>query len=150
MDIKSLLKSLNAHDVRYMVIGAFAFPYYGYTRATVDIDIFIEPSSENAARTHQALVAFGYDLADLQPEDLLKNKILIRQHVLETDIHPFVAGAVFSEVWEHRQAGKIEGEDVYFPSLDDLIKMKRAANREKDQQDLKILLKLKQQSRDSA
>ena len=148
MDIKSLLKSLNAHDVRYVVIGAFAFPYYGYTRATIDIDIFIEPSAENASKTHRALAAFGYDMTDLQPEDLLKNKILIRQYVLETDIHPFVAGAVFSDVWERRQAGKIEGVDVYLPSLDDLIKMKQAANRPKDQQDLKILLKLKKNSGD--
>lgn len=37
MDIPSLLKSLNAHDVRYVIIGATAFPVHGYSRATLDI-----------------------------------------------------------------------------------------------------------------
>ena len=41
MDTESLLKSLNACDVQYVVIGATAFPVYGYARATLDIDIFI-------------------------------------------------------------------------------------------------------------
>ena len=40
MDTESLLKLLNAHSVRYVVIGATAFPVYGYARATLDIDIF--------------------------------------------------------------------------------------------------------------
>ena len=40
MDTESLLKLLNAHSVSYVVIGATAFPVYGYARATLDIDIF--------------------------------------------------------------------------------------------------------------
>ena len=50
MDIESLLKSLNARSVRYVVIGATAFPVHGYARATLDIDIFIEPTAENGRR----------------------------------------------------------------------------------------------------
>src|SRR5262249_11408511 len=61
-------------------------------RATLDVDIFIEPTPENAERTRAALAAFGYDLCDVSVEDLLETKVLIRQYVLETDIHPFVKG----------------------------------------------------------
>lgn len=74
---------------------------------------------------------------------MLTKKILIRQYILETDIHPFVAGVSFGEVWANRVQGKIGSQQVYFPSLDDLIKMKKAAGRDKDKEDLKILLELK-------
>jgi hypothetical protein len=88
VDTEGLLRSLNAHSVRYVVIGATAFPIHGYARATLDIDIFIDPTPDNARRVRAALVAFGYDLADVTEEDLLTKKVLIRQYVLATDVHP--------------------------------------------------------------
>jgi len=59
VDIDGLLRSLNAHRVRFLVIGATAFPVYGYARATLDLDIFIEATEENAARVRAALTEFG-------------------------------------------------------------------------------------------
>ncbi|RKZ21220.1 hypothetical protein DRQ23_07575 [bacterium] len=44
MDIEKLLKLLKENNVKYVIIGATAFPYYGYMRATMDVDIFIEPT----------------------------------------------------------------------------------------------------------
>ncbi len=143
MDTESLLKSLNAHKVRYVVIGATAFPVHGYARATLDIDIFIEPTKANVRKTLAALAEFGYDVADVSVEDMLTKKILIRQYILETDIHPFVAGVTFEQVWRNRVRDKFGQTLVYFASLDDLIKMKKAAGRPKDLQDLKVLSKLK-------
>jgi hypothetical protein len=32
------LKSLNTHNVRYVIIGATAFPVHGYARATLDLE----------------------------------------------------------------------------------------------------------------
>ncbi len=142
MDIKSLLRSLNEHKVRYVIIDAYAFPFYGYSRATIDIDIFIDPKRKNAEKTLEALDNFGYDVSAVTVEDMLKKKILIRQYALETDIHPFVTGVSFEEVWKNKEKGKIEGVETYFASLDDLITMKKAAGREKDLQGLKVLQKL--------
>jgi len=144
VDTESLLKSLNTHRVRYVVIGATAFPVHGYARATLDIDIFIEPTRANARRTLTALAEFGYDVADLTVDDMLAKKLLIRQYILETDIHPFVAGVTFEQVWRHRVRDKLGQTPTYFASLDDLIKMKEAAGRPKDLEDLRVLLKLKQ------
>jgi predicted nucleotidyltransferase len=144
MDTENLLKSLNAHNVRYVVIGATAFPVHGYARATLDVDIFIEATEENAIRTLEALSEFGYDVTDLTVGDLLTHKILIRQYMVETDIHPFVKGVTFDEVWADRVADKIGDTPAYFASLDALIKMKEAASRPKDLEDLKILRALKQ------
>ena len=143
MDTDSLLQSLNAHKVRYVVIGATAFPVHGYARATLDIDIFIDPTPVNARRTLAALVAVGYDVSDVTEGDLLSKKLLIRQYALETDIHPFVAGVTFATVWRNRVRSRIGKTATRFASLNDLIRMKRAAGRPKDQEDLRILLQLK-------
>ena len=148
MDTESLLKSLNARDVEYVIIGATAFPIHGYSRATLDIDIFIRPTEENVNNTWQALRDFGYDMTDVSAQEMLCNKILIRQYLIETDIHPFVEGITIDEVWKNKVVGKIGRTPAYFASLDDLIKMKKAAGREKDREDLKILLRLKQKQRD--
>lgn len=56
MDTEGLLRSLNAHSVRYVLIGATAFPVHGYARATLDVDIFIEPTESSPPRkTRRAL-----------------------------------------------------------------------------------------------
>ncbi len=146
MDTESLLRSLNAHSVRYVVIGATAFPVHGYARATLDIDIFIEATPENARRTLAALQEVSYDVTDITVKDLLTKKLLIRQYLLETDIHPFVAGVTFDEVWCNRIASHIGQTPANFASLDDLIRMKQAAGRPKDMEDLRVLLKLKEES----
>jgi hypothetical protein len=71
LDIEGLLKSLNARSVRYVVIGATAFPVHGYARATLDLDLFIQPTPENAGRAREALVAFGYDMSDVTADEML-------------------------------------------------------------------------------
>ena len=142
MDTEGLLKSLKDHKVEFVVIGATAFPVYGYARATLDIDIFIRPTEINAQRTWQALKDFGYDVTDIKIKDLLRKKLLIRQYAVETDIHPFVKGIMFERVWKNKVRAKFQDTFVYFASLADLIKMKRAAARPKDLEDLKYLKKL--------
>ena len=143
MDIEELLKSLNAHNVEFVIIGATAFPIHGYARATLDIDIFIRPEPKNAGRTLDGLRDFGYDTADVTVEDLLTRKVLIRQYLVETDIHPFVTGITFDYVWKNRIPGTFGKEKVYYASLDDLIVMKESAGRPKDLEDLKVLKILK-------
>jgi len=147
LDIEGLLKSLNAHSVRYVVIGATAFPVHGYARATLDLDLFIEPTAENAARAREALVAFGYDMSDVAVDEMLVKKILIRQYMLETDLHPFVKGATFGEVWARRVEDRIGETTAAFAGLDDLIRMKEAAGRPKDMEDLRVLRKLRDEKR---
>lgn len=142
MDTENLLKSLKEHKVDFVIIGATAFPVHGYARATLDIDIFIRPSRENAKKTHEALKAFGYDVTDVEVEDLLQKKLLIRQYAVETDIHPFVKGISFGEVWKNKIKAKFGNTFAYFASLSDLIKMKISAARPKDLEDLKYLKKL--------
>jgi predicted nucleotidyltransferase len=146
MNAEKLLKSLKENRVKFVIIGATAFPVHGYSRATLDIDIFIKPDETNAKRTWKALKQFGYDVADLTIDELLTKKILIRQYRVETDIHPNVKGTTFEKIWENKVKSKFGQTFVWFASLDDLITMKRAASRPQDLEDLKYLLRLKKRS----
>jgi len=143
MRTEQLLKLLKENRVRFVIIGATAFPVHGYSRATLDIDVFIKPEKANAHRTLRALKEFGYDVADITITDLLTKKVLIRQHLVETDIHPIVKGITFERVWRNKVKARFGRTLVWFASLDDLITMKKAASRPKDIEDLKYLRRLK-------
>ena len=53
-----MLKALRDEGVEHLVIGAHALAAHGYVRATLDIDIWVRPSAENAARVWRALERF--------------------------------------------------------------------------------------------
>ena len=143
MDTESLLKLLKEHKVDFVIIGATAFPIHGYARATLDLDIFLRPTKSNAEKIWHALKEFGYDVTDIKIEDIVEKKILIRQYAVETDIHPFVKGVSFDQIWKNKVKAKFGDTFVYFASLDVLIKMKHAAGRPKDIEDLKNLRNIK-------
>jgi predicted nucleotidyltransferase len=147
MNAEQLLKLLKENQIKFVIIGATAFPVHGYSRATLDIDIFIKPEEENARRTLKALKEFGYDVADITIDDLLTKKVLIRQYLIEADIHPIVKGVTFEKVWENKVKARFGKTFVWFASLDDLITMKQAASRTKDMEDLKYLRRLKKRNK---
>ncbi len=147
METEKLLRLLKEHKVRFVVIGATAFPVHGYSRATLDIDLFIEPEKSNAQRTRKALKDFGYGVTDVTIDDLLTRKVLLRQYLVETDIHPMVKGVTFERVWKNKVKARFGKTFVWFACLGDLIKMKKAAGRVKDLEDLKYLLELKKRTK---
>ena len=49
-DFKEFLKLLNSQHVKYLLIGGYAVGYYGYPRATADMDVWIAMLSDNAER----------------------------------------------------------------------------------------------------
>jgi hypothetical protein len=124
------------------------FSVIQYSRSTYDIDIFFEPTTANIKRIVQALTAAGYDgIEDLTEKQLRTKKTLLRQFVLDTDIHPFVKGAEFKDVWKDKKETTIEKVKVYVPSLDHIIMMKKAAGRNKDLADLEVLEKIREKLR---
>ena len=147
MQTEQLLRLLKENRVKFVIIGATAFPVHGYSRATLDVDIFIEPEKGNAQKTWKALNKFGYDVADITIDDLLTKKVLIRQYLVESDIHPIVKGITFERVWRNKVKARFGKTFVWFASLDDLITMKKAASRVKDIEDLKYLCELKKRAR---
>jgi hypothetical protein len=124
MDIEELLRLLKEHKIDFVIIDATAFPVYGYVRATLDKDFFIRFERSNARKTLTALKEFGYDMRDVTVDDLLNKIILIRQYIVEADIHPFIKGTDFDTVWNRKVESEFGNTTVNFASLDDLIEMK--------------------------
>jgi len=54
-DLVRLARSLNAHQVRYVLIGGFAVIAHGGARTTKDIDLLIDAGPDNVGRVRDAL-----------------------------------------------------------------------------------------------
>lgn len=62
-DYEEFVESLNANGARYLIVGAHAVAFHARPRATKDLDLFIEPSPDNAERVLSAIRTFlGGDL----------------------------------------------------------------------------------------
>jgi hypothetical protein len=57
-DFAEFIASLNAHRVRYLIVGGYAVGFHARPRATKDIDVLIDRSASNAARARVAITAF--------------------------------------------------------------------------------------------
>jgi hypothetical protein len=60
-DLRDFLKLLNLRRVEYLLIGGYAVGYYGYPRATADMDVWVAISPKNAEKLVRVLREFGFD-----------------------------------------------------------------------------------------
>jgi len=70
-DFKELLSALNAHQVKYLVVGGYAVSFHAAPRATRDLDILIKADPDNGRAAFAALVQFGTPLEGLSSQDLV-------------------------------------------------------------------------------
>jgi hypothetical protein len=128
-------------------VGAYAVTFHAEPRYTKDLDIWVEPTPENAKKVWEALTAFGAPLDDVSVEDF-GNQSLVYQIGVEPnriDIMMNVPGVVFPAAWENRVESSYAEEKVNIIAIDDLILAKRKANRDQDKIDVKNLEKVKNQ-----
>ncbi len=144
-DYKDMLLALSDEKVSFLLVGAYALAAHGYPRATIDIDIWIMPSPQNADAVLRALRRFGAPLHNLTKEDLQKDGTVFQIGLAprRIDIITAASGLQFEETYGRSLLVKIEGIDVHIPSIDDLIINKRASGRTKDLADAEALESLK-------
>src|SRR5438067_5132620 len=58
--IETVLASLNAARVRYLVVGGVAVVLHGHLRATADLDLIVQLSPENALAAVRALESLAF------------------------------------------------------------------------------------------
>ncbi|MBW2005584.1 MAG: nucleotidyltransferase [Deltaproteobacteria bacterium] len=140
-DFKEFIELLNKHNVRYLIIGGYAISFYSRPKFTNDMDIWVDPTTENAKKVLQVLQDFGFGSLDITIADLTNPDTVIQlgYEPLRIDILTSISGINFREAFQERQKGKYFGVDVYLISLPHLRKNKRASGREKDIEDLKWL-----------
>ena len=140
-DFKDFLKLLNLKQVEYLLIGGYAVSYYGYPRATGDMDVWIAINLENAMRMVEVLKEFGFNVIDLSADLFLQENKIVRMGnpPLRLEVLTTISGVDFSECFEQRFVAKIDDIDVNLISLRDLKLNKKASGRFKDLNDLENL-----------
>lgn len=140
-------KYFSLNNVKYLTIGGFAVSIYGYGRNTGDIDIYIENSIENRENLGVALKQLGIgDFENIKTMQFIPGWTDITLNFnLRLDIMTSVKGledTTFEQLLEKAYIKEISGVPIYFLDYENLIKAKKAANREKDLLDIAELEKI--------
>jgi predicted nucleotidyltransferase len=140
-DFKEFLQLLNSKKVEYLLVGGYAIGYYGYPRATGDIDIWISIDLQNANKLVALLHEFGFSTPELSPALFLEENRIVRMGVppLRIELLTSISGVTFAECYSARVIDKIDGVDVNIINLDHLKTNKAASGRFKDLNDLENL-----------
>ena len=144
-DYRDILHALSDENVKFILVGAYALAAHGYPRATMDIDIWVMPSSDNAEAVFRALRSFGAPLHNLTKEALEEDGTIFQIGVAprRIDIITTATGLKFEHTYQNSVLVNIDGIDVRIPSIDDLIINKKATGRTKDLADAEALELLK-------
>jgi len=117
---------------------------HGVPRGTQDLDVWIEPTPENAERVWQALAAFGAPLASLgiTRQDFAQPGAIVQIGLPPNriDVLTTISGVPdFGTAWGERSVHQVRGCPVPFVGRATLIVNKRASGRRKDLADLEAL-----------
>jgi predicted nucleotidyltransferase len=150
-DPRQILLALAEHGVDFVVVGGVAVQAHGHGRSTRDLDIIPRPNLLNLSRLGEALASLGArPLGTDQPVDVTDPQLLKRAPLVpliteygRVDLLNIAqthgAPRSYDELRVRAFEAQIDGYDVALAGLDDLIRMKRAAGREVDLQDIGAL-----------
>lgn len=140
-DWSEFLSALISRRVVFLLIGGHAVAGHAEPRFTEDLDVFVEPSIENALRLRQALIDFGFHEVAPPAQDLAQpDKVfMLGRKPWRIDILTGIAGVSFDEAWAGRVEARFEAGPIPVIGREALIRNKRAAGREKDLLDIAML-----------
>ncbi|MFY9825152.1 MAG: DUF6036 family nucleotidyltransferase [Thermoanaerobaculia bacterium] len=140
-DFEELFAFFNARKVKALIVGGFAVAFHAKPRFTKDIDLWIEPTPDNAARLLAALADFGFGSLSLTVEDFIHpGRIVQLGHPPNrVDLMTSVQGLEFEEAWENRVEGRYGDETVFYLGKADLMRNKELVARPQDRADLEWL-----------
>lgn len=156
---ETVFKALNEEKVQYLVVGGVAVNLHGYVRFTGDLDLLILLEEKNLSKMKKVMDQLGY--AERLPISImdLKNKKQVRQWLEEKNMKAFSfvpptnnplqidiiieESLYFEKIKKNRITKKISKVSIPVISIEDLVKMKKKANRPQDLMDLEALIQLK-------
>lgn len=160
--IEEILEALNQARVRYLVVGGVAVVLHGYLRTTADLDLVVNLDRENVLRAMEALGRLGYrPRAPVSPDsfaDVETRTLWVRDKQLTvfsmwnaahpaTEIDLFVEEPFdFDAAYARAVRVPLDRIEITLVSLDDLLAMKRRADRPQDHQDIAALEALRSQA----
>jgi Nucleotidyl transferase of unknown function (DUF2204) len=141
-DLKELLSALNAHHVKYLVVGGYAVGVHAEPRSTKDLDVFIKADPDNSKSVFRALSQYGAPLAGYTPSDFNDGGSWFQmgQPPLRIDILQHIDNVDFDEAWDARVETIIDGDlPAHVISREHLIQNKLACGRPRDLLDVEEL-----------
>ena len=120
---------------------------HGYPRYTRDIDFWLWMTRQNIEKLIEALKQFGFGDLDLRIEDFLtpENIVQLGYEPYRIDLLVDVEGVDFAECFERRVEAELDGINVNFLSLQDLIKAKKMTGRLQDLADAEQLERIEKE-----
>lgn len=145
-DFEDMLRCLNTAKVKYLIVGAHAVSVYTEPRYTKDIDIWVEPTKENAVKVYNALKKFGAPIKQLEVDDLANPNLVYQMGVapVRIDILMSISGTDFPTAWSNKKTIRFGKEKVHVIGFEELVKAKKASGRTQDELDLEKLYRVKE------
>lgn len=138
-DLKTLLHSLNAHGVDYLLIGGYALAAHGYQRATTDIDIVFPATSIAGQRVKDALMVLPDQAAkELEPQWFEEGENIRVADAFVVDIMLNANGQTYETLKRYSQTVDLDGIPVRTVSLEGLLLTKQTM-RDKDVTDRLVI-----------
>lgn len=158
MEYQKLFKTLNQYKVNYLICGGMAVNIYGIPRMTADIDIILDFEENNLLNFENALKLLLYQnsipvsIRNFLNKDERK-KAVSEKNLIAYSYYNSISGFVtldvlldtpieFSELWKNRSERDLGNLVVNIIGIEDLISLKKYANRIQDQNDVLLLSKL--------
>lgn len=136
-----LLRAFAAANVRFLIVGAYALAYHGRPRATGDLAVWVDATSDNAPRMMRALAAFGAPLTQVTENDFARPGIDFQIGIppRRIDILTELSGVTFAEAWPERERGLFGELMVDYLGREALLRNKHATGHLKDLADVEGL-----------
>lgn len=140
-DFEELFGFFNARKVKAIVVGGYAVCFHARPRNTKDLDIYLEPTVENARNVLLALDDFGLGSLPITIEDLTTPGRILQFGYPpgRIELLTSIKKVSFSEAWEHRVEGHFGREPIFYLGLEDLLRNKEAVGRPQDLADVATL-----------
>jgi hypothetical protein len=140
-DFLDLLRACIDHNVRFLIVGAYALGVHGRPRATGDLDVWVDPTPGNAANVMRALDQFGAPPGQVTADDFSRPGVVFQMGLppVRIDVLTELTGLTFDEAWPGRIAAAFGPLTVDVIGREAFIRNKRAAGRARDLGDLEAL-----------
>lgn len=128
-DFADFLAVFNSEGAVYVVIGGMAVVFHVPYRTTLDLDVLIEPTLENAEKVRRVLEKWGGFRCEFSAEELISGDIFSFGGLLRVEVHSRVSGVKWEEVFARKVPGSFAGVPTFFASVEDLVAMKKGHGR---------------------